>query len=256
MARNRSVVIGGCLMALAASARGGVPGGSRLIDFEDQAPGTVISNQYIGQGVLISVQRSSEGPPVATLYDTNRTGEPDPDLQNPYELGNLAPEGTGGNILIIPENNTDRDGDGRIDVPNDEGERPAGQFTFDFIVPITTFGFDLVDVEGPAEFNENAGYVASFYLNGGLEARLGFGAFVDPESEFYDPSVRFGDNSANRIEPISARDLGMPYFDRVVLNFGGSGGTDNILYTPIPEPSSLAALGLAVPALSLRRRRR
>jgi hypothetical protein len=79
---------------------------------------------------------------------------------------------------------------------------------------------------------------------------------VDPDSPFYDPTVRYGDNSANRIEPIAARDLGMPFFDRVVLNFGGSGGTDNLFFTPVPEPTSLVMLGLAVPALSLRRRRR
>jgi hypothetical protein len=42
----------------------------------------------------------------------------------------------------------------------------------------------------------------------------------------------------------------------VVLNFGGSGGTDNILFTPIPEPSSAALLGLALPAVALLRRRR
>jgi hypothetical protein len=46
----------------------------------------------------------------------------------------------------------------------------------------------------------------------------------------------------------------MPQFDRVVLNFGGSGGTDNLLFTFVPEPSALA-LGV-IPALSLLKRRR
>jgi hypothetical protein len=159
-------------------------------------------------------------------------------------------------VLIIPENRTDRNDDDLIDQPNDEGSRPAGQFTFDFMTPIQAFGFDLVDVEGPAEYDRNSGYFASFYLDGELEARVGFGSFVDPDSPFYDPTVRYGDNSANRIDPITARELGLPYFDRVVLNFGGSGGTDNILFTPIPEPSSAALLGLALPAGALMRRRR
>jgi len=239
----------------ATSAKAGAPGGT-LIDFNGLPAGTVVDNQFASQGVRITVQRTSPGPAVATLYNTRRTGEPDPDLQIPFAGGNLGTNGPGGNILIIPENNTDKDKNGLIDQPNDEGDRPAGQFTFDFTRPVSTFGFDLVDVDGPAEFNSNAGYFASFYVNGNLEARVGFGAFIDPTSPFYDPSVKYGDNSANRIRPITARSVGMPAFDRVVLNFGGSGGTDNIIFTPVavPEPAALALLGLAVPAL-LRRRR-
>ena len=259
MALGKSIVVGGAaglLSLLAVPAFAGTPGpGSRLIGFEDRQPGSIIDNDYSSaEGVVISVQRTSSGPAVATLYDTGRRGEPDPDLQTPFDLGNLAPTGTGGNVLIIPENNTDSNGDGLIDQPNDEGTRPAGQFTFDFLFPVSDFGFDLVDVEGPAEFNNNSGYFASFYLDGELEARVGFGSFIDPTSPFYDPTVRFGDNSANRITPITARLVGLPEFDRVVLNFGGSGATDNIRFTFVPEPT---ALGLAVlPALALLRRRR
>ena len=254
MTRNIRLIIGAaCVAGISTVARAGAPGGT-LIDFNDLQPGTIVDNEYVGRGVRISVQRTSAGPAVATLYDTRRTGEPDPDEQIPFDLGNLAPSGPGGNVLIIPENATDSNKDGRIDVPNDEGSRPAGQFTFDFTVPVSSFGFDLTDVEGPEEYNANAGYFASFYLNGSLEARVGFGAFVDPASPFYDPSVRYGDNSANRIRPIQARDVGLPSFDRVVLNFGGSGGTDNILFTPVPEPTALALI--ALPVLALVRRRR
>ena len=249
------ITTSGCMLGIAASAPAGAPGGT-LIDFNDLQPGTIVNHQYDGRGVDISVQRTSAGPAVATLYDTGRRGEPDPDLQTPFESGNLGTSGPGGNVLIIPENSTDANRDGRIDQPNDEGTRPAGQFTFRFAVPVSQFGFDLVDIDGPAEYNNNAGYFASFYLNGNLEARVGFGAFVDPTSPFYDPSVRFGDNSANRISPISARQVGLPYFDSVVLNFGGSGGTDNIFFTPVPEPGTLALLALAMPALALRRRGR
>lgn len=242
---------GGCVLATAGSASAT---GFRL-DFNEQQPGTVINNQYQPQGVVISVQRTSAGPAVATLFDTGRRGEPDTDLEEPYTTGNLAPIGPGGNVLIIPENNTDRNGDGRIDTPNDEGSRPAGQFTFDLTRPVTSFGFDLLDVEGPAEYNQNSGFFASFYLNGNLEARVGYGSFVDPASPFYDPSVRFGNNSANRIQPITARSVGMPAFDRVVLNFGGSGATDNIIFVTVPEPTA-AALGLVLPGMALLRRRR
>ena len=255
MARNQWLAVAGLgVLGFAAAARGGAPGGT-LIDFNGHPAGTIIDTEYMYAGVLISVQRTSPGPAVATLYDTNRTGEPDPDLQVPFDRGNIAPSGPGGNVLIIPENATDVNGDGLIDRPNDEGDRPAGQFTFTFTTPITQFGFDLVDVEGPAEYDDDSGFFASFFVAGKLEARVSFGSFVDPTSPYYDASVRYGDNSANRISPISARDVGMPLFDQVVLNFGGSGGTDNIFFTPVPEPATLALLGLAVPALLTRGRR-
>ena len=255
MARHQWLLVAGFgLVGFADTARAGAPGGT-LIDFNGHPAGTIVDTEYAYDGVLISVQRSSPGPAVATLYDTNRTGNPDPDLQVPFDRGNIAASGPGGNILIIPETASDGNSDGLIDRPNDEGDRPAGQFTFTFTTPVTQFGFDLVDVEGPREYNDNSGYFASFYIAGKLEARVSFGSFVDPTSPFYDASVRYGDNSANRIRPIAAREVGMPVFDQVVLNFGGSGGTDNIFFTPIPEPGTLALAGLAMPALLMRRRR-
>lgn len=256
MACSKHIAAAVCLgvLGLSAAANAGAPGGT-LIDFNGKPAGTIIDDEYASQGVTISVQRTSSGPAVATLYNTGRRGEPDPDLQTPFDRGNLVGSGPGGNTLIIPENSNDSNKDGLIDTPNDEGSRPSGQFTFAFSNPITQFGFDLVDVEGPAEIGRDSGFFASFFLKGTLEARIGFGAFVDPDSRFYDPSVKYGDNSANRISPITARSLGLPSFDRVVLNFGGSGGTDNLFFTPVPEPASLAMAGLALPAL-LRRRRR
>ena len=224
------------------------------IDFNGPPAGSTVSNQYGSQGVLISVQRRSSGPSVVTLFNTGRKGEPDTDLETPYVGGNLAPAGPGGNILIIPENADDRNRDGLIDQPNDEGSRPAGDLHFDFTMPVTAFGFDLIDVEGPAEYNNNAGFFASFFRDGNLERRVGFGEFVDPDSRWYDPSVRFGNRTANRIEPITAAQLNIPYFDTVVLSFGGSGGTDNIIFTPVPEPAALALLGLVAPLLLTRRR--
>jgi hypothetical protein len=256
-AMRRSVVVGFvALCAIPVSARAGGTGDAVKLDFNNRPAGSTVSNQYSAQGVTISVQRRSSGPDVVTLFNTGRRGEPDTDLESPYTGGNLAPGGPGGNILIIPENNTDSNKDGLIDQPNDEGNRPAGDIHFDFTRPITSFGFDLIDVEGPAEFNNNAGFFASFYRAGNLEKRIGFGEFIDPKSPFYDPTVRYGNNTANRIQPITATRLAVPQFDRVVLSFGGSGGTDNIIFRPVPEPSALGLLAVALPTLLRRRARR
>ncbi len=154
-----------------------------------------------------------------------------------------------GNLLIIAENDTDADGDGRIDIPDDERGRPAGSLFFDFTIPITSFGFDLIDVEGPQEFG--SGFVAFFF--GGQELdRIGFG-----DLSGLDPSVVFGDSTANRILPITAASLGIEPFQRVEINLGGSAAVDNIVATPVPEPATWLLLGAGLAALlRLRRRRR
>ena len=245
----------GCavLVLSAAAARAGA-GHSRL-DFNERPAGSTVSNQYGSQGVLISVHRRSSGPDVITLFNTARAGEPDTDLELPFLGGNLAPDGPGGNILIIPENADDRNHDGLIDQPNDEGSRPSGDMHFEFTAPVTSFGFDLIDVEGPAEYSGDAGFFASFYRDGNLERRIGFGEFVNPKSRWYDPTVRYGNRTANRIQPITAAQLNLPFFDEVVLSFGGSGGTDNIVFAVVPEPETMALLGIAAAPLLLPRRR-
>ncbi|GIV33140.1 MAG: hypothetical protein KatS3mg031_0675 [Chitinophagales bacterium] len=70
------------------------------------------------------------------IFDTYKTGTPDPDL----EVGI-------GNIAIFPENLTDANGDGLVDVPNDT--RWGGQqiYTFDF--PRTVISVVIVDHDRP-----------------------------------------------------------------------------------------------------------
>lgn len=213
------------------------------INFNDLQPGAIVSDQYSGMGVTISAVNLHQPHDLAIIFDSSATGTDDPDLEGPnWSTGNLGTTDLG-NLLIIAENDFDGNDDGLIDAPDDEGGRPAGWIDFQFADPITAFGLDLIDVEGPAEYNVDSGFVATFFQGSGELARVGFGAFVDSSSPFYDSTVVFGDHSANRISPITAAQLGLDQFDGVRIDLGGSAAVDNINWTVVPEPGSLLLIG-------------
>lgn len=207
------------------------------IDFETLRHGEFVTNQFQTEhGLLISAVNRT-GPDAALIFNSNARNTADPDLQSPFVRGNLAPTAGLGHMLIIAENVIDRNNDGLVDSPDDEGARPAGSLLFQFDQDINSFGFDLVDVEGPEEFGQDSGFVATFFSGATELARVGFGSFVDPGSNFFDASVVFGNNSANRIDPITAEALQIDPFNRVEVNFGGSAAIDNINFgRPAPLP--------------------
>jgi len=208
-----------------------------VLDFDDLPQGDIVSSQFLKtNGVTISAKNFGNGLELAIIFDSlNPTGG-DNDLAGPpWEGGNLASTNTVlGKILIIAENDLDLDGDGLIDLPDDEGNRPAGSIYFDFENPMCSVGFDLIDVEGPSEFGRNSGFVATFFMDGAELARVGFDQFINENSMFYDPTVEYGDNKANRISPISVDALSsftgtsITTFDKVEFNLGGSSAIDNI----------------------------
>jgi len=160
-------------------------------------------------------------------------------------------------ILIIAENNADKNHDGLIDRPDDEGQsRPAGLLKFKWKTPQTVFGMDLIDCDGSSEIASDRGYI-SFRNNGAQVARVGFGSFTTSSSHYYDSTVHYHDNSANHLKPITANDLRVGGFNEVYVNMGWSTAIDNIFFdsdfsTVIPEPTSIfACLPLA---MMLRRR--
>jgi len=224
--------------------------------------GRIINSQYSSShGVTISAVNVGGGPDLVVAFDTSKTGTRDPDLEGPFTGGNIDHHTFLGNVLIIQE---DREGiadgavDGVVNHPDDEGSRPAGSIFFDFDNPITEIGFDLLDVEGPSEYGRNSGYVASFFAAGVELARVGFNEFITSTSLFYDSTVKYGNNSANRIQPITAGDLSrftntiLETFNHVEINFGGSAAIDNLVFTPftpasqsaVPEVSSVLVWGL------------
>jgi hypothetical protein len=218
-----------------------------LIDFNNLSNRQIVDTEFqASYGLTISAQNVGGGPHLAVIFDSSLTGTLDPDLQGPlpntWNSGNLAPSTFLGNLLIIAESGADN-GSGFLDRrPDDEGSRPAGSLFFDFDRPIDSFGFDVVDIEGPEEYGQDSGYFATFYLGPTELGRVGFGELIDPISSFYDPTIVYGDNSANMIQPITSSDLGTSPFDRVEINMGGSGGVDNINWTHVPEPSSIILL--------------
>jgi hypothetical protein len=177
----------------------------------------------------------------AVIFDSTETGTRDDDLEDPGSTGNILADTILGNLLIIQEEGSP--------LPDDEGRRPAGSLHFTFDTPIKSFGFDLIDVEGAEECNGpldpglDSGFFAAFYMSGSHLATVGFGEFINNTSSFYNPTVGFGNNSANRIDPITATQLGLTKFDRVEINFGGSAAVDNIRTNPIPEPATMLMVG-------------
>ena len=211
--------------------------------------GEVVDTDFASLGLdSIITTNIGGGPDLGVVFDSLLMGTNDGDLEGPpWNVGNLAPNTVLGNILIIQENSSGC-GDDVCDVPDDEGSRPAGSFDLSFATtPITSFGFDIVDVEDTTA--ENGSIV---FYDGAASFTISFDE-LEVGGAFEVAGLVFGNNSANRIPEITAASLGLSQFDRIVINMGGSGGIDNLV---IPEPGTglLVLMGGAL-GLAVRRRR-
>ncbi len=223
-----------------------------VLPFDNIGTGSFVGSQYfIQHGVTIAATNNNPAhPDVATIFDTNKTGTPDKDLQTGWVGGNLVGVNLG-KILIVAENVKDSDNNGRIDAPDDE--RDGGNFFFSFSRPIQIIGLDVIDVEfaTPIDYLE-------FFTNGVSTGTIGLDQFTNPSSPFYDPTIAYGDHTANRISPFNVARLGLPAFNGLIIHMGECAGVDNINFTPAtaaPEPGmGLVAIGLPL-LLGMRRRR-
>lgn len=228
-----------------------------VITFDDIPAGSFVGAQYfLSHGVLIAADNARPtGPDVATTFNSNQSSPWDVDLVYAWNGGNLNGQRLN-NLLSIAENVTDSNGNGLIDRPDDENR--GGQLFFTFTIPISSFGLDVIDMEvlGSDGVTPNSFLsTLSFYNDQSLIRTIRFSEFTDPLSPFYDPTIIYGNNTANRIDPVTAEQLGVNEFDAVVVFFNYSHSMDTLDFETVPEPTALS-LALALPALAMRRRRR
>lgn len=230
-----------------------------VINFDSAEHGQRIDNEFLtSHGVLIQATNFQGGPNLAITFDTTRLNTADPDLQDPWDRGNIPSSTLLRDVLIIAENSNDSNGNGFIDSPDDQAEtatRGSGELRFTFTTLQRSFGFDMVDVED--EWGLDSWFV-SFRLAGVELSRVEFDEFLDSSSPFFTRGIVFGDNSANRVDPITAEEMNIAGFNEVVINMRASGGIDNVSFeaaAAIPEPSTaVIGAGLLLPLLARRRR--
>ena len=235
----------------------------------DIVHGHVIDTQFEdSHWVTISVENfrntidgNTSHPNIGVAFDSNLEGTRDGDLQVTdygtntlgWDGGNLPanPNPSLGNMLIIQENDSGCS-DGLCDYPDDEGRRPAGIITMEWLHDdeISELGFDLIDVEGP-EGPDDDDYFALFFSDGNPVGMKGFNEFIVSDG------VVYGDNFANTVGKFSIGST----FDKVEFHFGGSAAIDNIKWTKVTngtasEPGMIALLGIGLAGLTVRRRRR
>jgi hypothetical protein len=231
-----------------------VPGAALTLDFDVDSNskainfGQVIDDEYQGDGVTIHAVNPNRSFDLAIAFNSTANGTEDPDLQDPWSGGNLASNTFLRNLLIIAE----RDVGGR---PDDEGSRPAGELIFDLDSTMVSMGFDLIDVENTMD--EPGG--VDFYLGNTLQGSFEYMDLITNGSPVYDPTIAFGNNTANRISPVLVASLDDAIggeFDRVVFRMGGSGGIDNVALASADEPGLLLLGLLGAAGLALARRTR
>lgn len=238
-------------LVLAAATVAGQPAHALSVDFESLLHGQVANGTLGSTGLEIDASNPNRGFDLAVAFDTNLSGTADLDLEygGGWNAGNIAGEQLG-IILILQESDTGC-ASGICASPDDEGSRPAGDLILSFDTPLLDFGLDLVDVESAT--TENGSIV---FFDGASSATVTLSDFVNAASSFYDPTITFGNNSANRIAAITAAELGLEQIDAVTVSLGGSGGIDNLTGTVIPEPTTalMMLLGLAGLAYGSERR--
>jgi hypothetical protein len=233
---------------------------AEVIDFESFSHGDELTSVTVGNvTVNFSAVNTGGGPDKLAIFDTGMTGTSDPDLEGPpstnWAGGNLAPSTAVGKAFIIQENTTGYNppGDTVFDDPDDEAG--GGNINIDFGIDLLDIQFDFLDSEIGEVVARH--YEIHFY-DDGVElsgSPVMFEDFITASSPFYDPTIAFGNHYANTLMSISSSDVG-GVFDEIELHISGSGGFDNLVFTPVPEPTTLLLLGIGLASLGVVSRRK
>jgi len=182
-----------------------------LIDFETNgnqslAKGFKFDGAFPALGVTVDTDNFVQGhPDLAIIFDSANPTGGDTDLATP---GSHATNTVAlGKVLIIAENATDSNNNGRVDDPDDEAARPAGWVKFTFTSEFVAGEIGILD----AESGEEAGTIY-FYLNGNQVGTR--------------PIPMLGDASHQGISFAGSA------FDEVKVKLGGSGAITFLRLTP------------------------
>ncbi|GAB4194859.1 MAG: hypothetical protein Kow00105_09090 [Phycisphaeraceae bacterium] len=211
------------------------------IDFDHDAQGDpILAGQFIEEefadwGVHIRAHNYSRRHNAAIAFDSlNPTGG-DYDLRTDDRRYGVNNDRERGMVLILAEDIRDRNRDGYVDDPDDEGRRPAGYFDFVFDQVMNSGSVVMLDIDNKCEPGS-----VSFYLGDSV---------LDQSFDF----IALGDNS------IQTLDWSGFEYDKMRINLGGSGAVAEVSANPVPEPVTAVLTAGALTALGMRttgRRRR
>ncbi|MFO1258991.1 MAG: hypothetical protein U1E78_11355 [Gammaproteobacteria bacterium] len=199
----------------------------RHVDFDQFSHGELIdAGKLVHDNLRISVENLKGGEDLGQIVDTKiRTSEIG--LMYPWTKGDIEREFLN-KVLTVAGDIEDRNGDGISDEISIQTSSPPGTLTgvitFHFTNPIYAFGLDIANADYPSI----SGSSLNFYDENNLKKSLSLYNLIDPSSRFYDPTLSFGKNSANRISPIEAIEFNFNTFSKIELEVAGPYGIDNL----------------------------
>ena len=138
-------------------------------------------------------------------------------LRAPWNGGNIENEDTG-YIGLIPKQINDPD--------NYETANPSGYAYLLFADPIAKFGMDVFSLQSSVSDS----MALTFYDASNNTVTIHFDDFTDSHSNYYDSTVSYGNNSANRISPIDVTQLGLGDIKLVAITVASEVGFDHFVY--------------------------
>ncbi len=204
---------------------------------------------------VLSVTPPSGGYDKAVIFNTqdpNVPGNPQVEDQDLIPTGGNRRNDNFGNIAIIQENTTFTITNDRIDDPYRKVDDHAngGTFTFDLNpgadTTIDSFRIDLIDVETPSQIK-----IVAFGPNGSF-------TWTGADLLALEPTIEWGDATANRTSDLTALQAGLSEIIRVDIISKTSFAIDNFKVngTVIPEVSSSFLCATGAMMFCLRRRRK